>query len=149
VALEAVASRRTLSRNTIIERRKNMGNNEMNTGNTLATPEKSSTGMDANLAALLSYLLGFITGIVFFILEKDSKYVKFHAMQSILVSVAIMIVNFILGLIPILGWILAFLISVASIILWIVLMIKAYKYTWFKLPVIGEIAEKQSTSIKI
>ncbi len=105
--------------------------------------------MDANLAALLSYLLGFITGIVFFILEKDSKYVKFHAMQSILVSVAIMIVNFILGLIPILGWILAFLISVASIILWIVLMIKAYKYTWFKLPVIGEIAEKQSTSIKI
>ena len=79
-----------------------MGNNEMNTGNTLATPEKSSTGMDANLAALLSYLLGFITGIVFFILEKDSKYVKFHAMQSILVSVAIMIVNFILGLIPIL-----------------------------------------------
>ncbi|MGI6318748.1 MAG: DUF4870 domain-containing protein [Dethiobacteria bacterium] len=126
-----------------------MGNNEMNTGNTLATPEKSSTGMDANLAALLSYLLGFITGIVFFILEKDSKYVKFHAMQSILVSVAIMIVNFILGLIPILGWILAFLISVASIILWIVLMIKAYKYTWFKLPVIGEIAEKQSTSIKI
>lgn len=126
-----------------------MGNNEMNTGNTLATPEKSSTGMDANLAALLSYLLGFITGIVFFILEKDSKYVKFHAMQSILVSVAIMIINFILGLIPILGWILAFLISVASIILWIVLMIKAYKYTWFKLPVIGEIAEKQSTSIKI
>jgi uncharacterized membrane protein len=126
-----------------------MGNNEMNTGNTLATPEKSSTGMDANLAALLSYLLGFITGIVFFILEKDSKYVKFHAMQSILVSVAIMIVNFILGLIPILGWILAFLISLASIILWIVLMIKAYKYTWFKLPVIGEIAEKQSTSIKI
>jgi uncharacterized membrane protein len=138
-----------LSRNTIIERRKNMGNNEMNTGNTLATPEKSSTGMDANLAALLSYLLGFITGIVFFILEKDSKYVKFHAMQSILVSVAIMIINFILGLIPILGWILAFLISLASIILWIVLMIKAYKYTWFKLPVIGEIAEKQSTSIKI
>jgi uncharacterized membrane protein len=126
-----------------------MGNNEMNTGNTLATPEKSSTGMDANLAALLSYLLGFITGIVFFILEKDSKYVKFHAMQSILVSVAIMIINFILGLIPILGWILAFLISLASIILWIVLMIKAYKYTWFKLPVIGEIAEKQSTSIKI
>ncbi|MGI6327344.1 MAG: DUF4870 domain-containing protein [Dethiobacteria bacterium] len=122
-----------------------MGNNEMNTGNTLATPEKSSTGMDANLAALLSYLLGFITGIVFFILEKDSKYVKFHAMQSILVSVAIMIINFILGLIPILGWILAFLISLASIILWIVLMIKAYKYTWFKLPVIGEIAEKQSS----
>ena len=42
-----------------------MSNNDMNL-------EKSSTGMDANIAALLSYLLGFVTGIVFFILEKDS-----------------------------------------------------------------------------
>ena len=119
-----------------------MSNNDMNL-------EKSSTGVDANIAALLSYLLGFVTGIVFFILEKDSKYVKFHAMQSILVSVALLIIYFILGLIPILGWILAFLISLASIILWIALMFKAYKYTWFKLPVIGELAEKQSMSIKI
>ena len=48
--------------------------------------EKTSTGLEANLAAALSYLVGFVTGIIFLLVEKDNKFVRFHAMQSILLS---------------------------------------------------------------
>ena len=45
---------------------------------------KSSTGLDENVAALLSYIFGWISGLILFLVEKDSKLVRFHAMQSIL-----------------------------------------------------------------
>ena len=51
--------------------------------------EKSSTGLDANLAAMLCYAIGWVTGLIFFVVEKDSRFVKFHAMQSIIVSLAL------------------------------------------------------------
>jgi uncharacterized membrane protein len=114
-----------------------------------AAVSKSSTGMNENLAALLSYVFGFITGIIFFILEKESRFVKFHAMQSILVSVALMVLSFVLGLIPVIGWIAAILLGPVSLVLWIILMVKAYKHVWYKLPVVGDIAEKQADSIKL
>ena len=47
--------------------------------------DKSSTGLDPNLAAALAYLLGFLTGILFLVIEKDSKFVRFHALQSTMV----------------------------------------------------------------
>ncbi len=110
--------------------------------------KKSSSGLEANIAALLSYVLGFITGIVFFIIERDSEYVKFHAMQSILVSAVLVVLNFILGIIPILGGLAILILGPVSLILWIVLMVKAYNHTWFKLPVIGDMAEKQALGEK-
>ncbi|SCG81722.1 UPF0132 membrane protein [Proteiniborus sp. DW1] len=115
----------------------------MDNNNNVTNKGKSSLGMEENIAALLSYVLGFITGIIFYVLEKESKFVKFHAMQSIIYSVALMILTFILGLIPIIGWILSLFIPPLSLILWIVLLVKSYKYEYFKLPVIGDIAEKQ------
>jgi len=106
---------------------------------------KCSSGMQPNLAALLSYLLGFITGILFyFFLEKENKFVRFHAMQSIVVSAAFFVAQIILGMIPILGWVLSFLIGIAGFILWIILMVKAYQGEYFKLPIAGDIAEKNS-----
>ncbi|MDD2573982.1 MAG: DUF4870 domain-containing protein [Bacillota bacterium] len=117
--------------------------------NDAAETTKSSTGMNENLAALLSYVLGFITGIIFLVIEKESRFVKFHAMQSILVSVALMVISFVLGLIPIIGWIAAILLGPISLVLWIILMVKAYKHVWFKLPVVGDMAEKQADSIKL
>ena len=120
-----------------------------NTNNNTTSVSKSSTGMNENLAALLSYVLGFITGIIFFVIEKESKFVKFHAMQSILVSAALMVLSFVLGFIPFIGWIALILLGPVSFVLWILLMVKAYKYVWFKLPVVGDIAEKQADAIKL
>jgi uncharacterized membrane protein len=103
---------------------------------------KSSTGLEENVAGLLSYLLTWLTGLIFFFVEKDSKFVKFHAMQSIITFVAGMIVAWILGAIPFIGWVFSMLIGILLFVLWIVLMIKAYKGEKYKLPVIGDLAEK-------
>ena len=107
--------------------------------------EKSSTGLDANLAAMLSYAIGWVTGLIFFVLEKDSRFVKFHAMQSLVVWIVWFVAWYILLMIPILGWILAFLMFPASVILWILLMVKAYNGEKFKMPFAGDIAEQQAS----
>lgn len=104
----------------------------------------TDVGMQANLAALLSYVLGFVTGLVFFLLEKKNKYVRFHAMQSILFSVAVIVLNVVLGLVPVVNLLLIPLISLAAIIIWIILLIKAYQGEEFKLPIIGDFAEKNA-----
>ena len=105
---------------------------------------KSSTGMEENVAGLLCYLVGWVSGLVFFLIEKDSKFVKFHAMQSIIVSVALMVIYWIVNLIPLIGWAIAGLVGLVALVLWIILMIKAYQGEKFKLPVIGDLAEKWS-----
>jgi len=104
---------------------------------------KTSCGMQANVAALLSYLLGFITGIIFYLIEKENKFVRFHAMQSIIVFGALFILSFVLGLLLFTAVLLPFL-WVIQIILWIVLMVKAYQGQYFKLPIAGDIAEKNA-----
>lgn len=105
---------------------------------------KSSTGLEENIAALLSYVLGWITGLIFYLIEKDSKFVKFHAMQSIITFAALMIVSWILAFIPVIGGIISLLLSVLALVLWIILMIKAYQGEKFKLPIAGDLAEKWS-----
>ncbi len=110
---------------------------------------KSSTGLDENLAGLLCYLAGFITGIIFLILEKNNKTVRFHAMQSIIVFGGLFILNIVLGWVPIIGFLAGLLIPILTLVLWIVLMVKAYQGQKFKLPVVGDIAEKQVDQMKI
>ncbi len=105
---------------------------------------KTSTGIQPNVAALLSYLVGFITGIVFYLIEKENKFVRFHAMQSIVVFGFFAVCGIVAGVLPFLKIILLPLISLIEIVLWIVLMIKAYQGEMFKLPVAGDIAEKNS-----
>ncbi len=104
---------------------------------------KCSNGMQANLAALLSYLLGFITGIIFYLIEKDNKFVRFHAMQSIITFGALFVLNTILTLIPVIRWVFMPIIGITALILWVILMVKAYQGENFKLPFVGAIAEKQ------
>jgi uncharacterized membrane protein len=105
--------------------------------------EKSSTGLDANVAAALSYLAWFVTGIIFLLIEKDSKYVKYHAMQSTLLFLPLAVLQMVLWSIPLLGWLLGFFVWIGSLVLWLVLMFKAYQGERFKLPVVGDIAEQQ------
>jgi len=101
---------------------------------------KTSTGMQPNMEALLSYVLGFITGLIFYLVEKENKFVRFHAMQSIVVFGALFVAGVIIAFIPIIN----LLFWLAEFILWIVLMVKAYQGEKFKLPVAGDIAEKNS-----
>ncbi len=105
--------------------------------------EKTSTGLAANVAGLLCYVLGWISGLVFILIEKENKFVRFHAMQSIVTFGALTIVSIIISFIPFIGWILGWLISILGLILWIMLMIKAYQGQRYKLPWAGDFAEKR------
>jgi len=125
---------------------------------------KSSTGLDENLAALLSYVFGWISGLIFFLIEKESRLVRFHAMQSILLNVVAAVVGIALWFLSIISWVLisqisgvlsflisvivglvAFVVGIAILIAVIMCLIKAYQGQYFKLPVVGNMAEKFST----
>ncbi|MFH1054523.1 MAG: hypothetical protein V1744_00345 [Candidatus Altiarchaeota archaeon] len=113
---------------------------------------------DDNLMAAVSYLLGILTGIVVYIMYKDkgNKFVLFHAVQSIIYGVALiiaffvlMVVNIVLAFIPVIGWIIGLVMMLVWLALclaifasWIFLMYKAYTGEKFMLPVIGKMAEK-------
>lgn len=105
---------------------------------------KSSTGMEENVAGLLCYLLGWVTGLIFLLIEKDSKFVKFHAIQSLVVFGAYTVLVIILQFIPFVGWILSTIVGIIAFIFWIILMVKAYQGAMYKLPISGDIAEKNS-----
>jgi len=106
--------------------------------------EKSSTGLDENVAGLLCYVLGWVSGLVFVLIETESKFVRFHAMQSILVFGVITVAGIVLGWIPVIGWV----IGVLGFVLWIILLIRAYQGVKFKLPWSGNLAEKWAGSVK-
>jgi len=108
---------------------------------------KTALGIEENLEGALSYFMGIITGILFLILEKENKFVRFHAMQSILVSVAAMVILTVVGtillFIPVIGWLIDMLLYLGALVLWLFLMFKAYKGEIYKLPIFGDFAEKQ------
>lgn len=128
------------------------------------TPQKpagSSTGMDPKLAALLCYLLGVIGGVIFIIIEKENKYVRFHAAQSIVFNIAAIVIGIAIGVIagivsalPGIGFLGAIIFLILPLywlgifVLAIVLLIKAWTGydagETFKLPVIGGIAENMA-----
>jgi len=96
-----------------------------------------------NVMAAATYLLGPITGIIFLLLEKQDKFIRFHAMQSTILFGALFVINFGLGFIPLLGWLAGLVLSMAAFILWIVLMLKAFNGEEYELPYIGKIAREQ------
>ena len=105
---------------------------------------------------IISYLFGIITGVIFFVLEKDNQFVRFHAMQSILVNATFIVLAIILSIfsvIPILGWIVGLLgnmiLGIVAIILWLVLMFKAFQGQEWEVPIIGKYARQYSSSATI
>ena len=104
--------------------------------------EKTSTGLSENVAGLLCYVLGWVSGIVFLLIEPENKFVRFHAIQSIYVFGTLTVAGIILGWIPFIGIVFSWIISIVTFILWVVLMVKAYQGTMYKLPWAGSIAEK-------
>ena len=107
---------------------------------------KTSTGIQANVAGLLCYAVGFVTGIIFFLIEKENKFVRFHAVQSMITFGAFLVLsialNIFLQFLPFAVLALGSLIGFAQLVLWILLMVKAYQGETFKLPVVGDVAEK-------
>lgn len=119
-------------------------------------PAASSSGLADNVAGLLIYLIG-ILAIVFLLIEpfNKNKFVRFHCFQClffwaayIACSIALMILSFVLAMIPVVGGIVAFLLWMAlwlgAVVVWILLMVKAYQNQMWKLPFIGELAAKQA-----
>ena len=123
-------------------------------GGAAAALGPTSMGMQANVAAGLSYVLGWITGLIFFFGEKQNRFVRFNAMQSILLYVALTVIYIILyvlaaalafsylGFLIILVGLLIWLVGLGALILWILLMINAFQGKYFKLPIIGDYAER-------
>ncbi len=104
--------------------------------------EKSSTGLDENVAGLLCYVLGWISGLVFILIEQESKFVRYHAMQSIYIFGTITVAAIVLGWIPFIGQVFTVIISLIGVALWIFLIIKAYQGTKPKVLWAGDLAEK-------
>jgi len=101
---------------------------------------RSNTGLDENVAGFFCYLLGFITGIVFLAVEKESRFVKFHAKQSTITFLGLFVISLIVGWIPVLG----ILIFIFSLILWLILMVKALRGEKYALPIVGKMAEEKT-----
>jgi uncharacterized membrane protein len=121
--------------------------------------QPAQAGLSENAAGALCYLAGLITGIIFLVVAPYStnRNVRFHAFQSIFFNIAWiavwiveMIISAVLAAIPVLGWIMSLLlmmaIAIGGLILWLMLMWKAYNGSRLMLPVIGAMAEKQAQS---
>jgi uncharacterized membrane protein len=138
------------------------GQNVTTSSAAAAAPAQSvgapSAGMTNNVAACLSYLVGWVTGLIFLVIEpyKNDKFVRFHAFQSIFLSIAVfaiwigaIILSTILGFIThglgffIMGP-LMMLVWLGVVVAVVICMIKAYGNQQFKLPIIGDMAAKQA-----
>ncbi|MCD6367595.1 MAG: DUF4870 domain-containing protein [Candidatus Aenigmarchaeota archaeon] len=101
----------------------------------------TALGMEENKEALLTYILGWLTGIVFLVIEKENKFVRFHAMQSTVTFIGLAVLSFIVGLIPFFNVVLVPIVGVITVIVWIICMVKAYQGEKYKLPIVGNFSE--------
>ena len=119
----------------------------------------AGTGLQENVAGLLCYVLGWLTGLVFFLIDKR-PFVRFHAMQSMITFGALHLLVFILATLGFAGgfmggmsagmmmggawWLLYSIFNLLILVAWVVCMVKAYQGQRFKLPIVGNLAENFS-----
>ena len=107
-------------------------------------------GMQPNIEAGLSYVLGWVTGLIFFLVEKQNRFVRFHAMQSILFFGGLTVIRIILSFInffdlPFLGLLTGLIwlaIGIIGLVGYIILLINGFQGKYYKLPIVGDYAEK-------
>jgi uncharacterized membrane protein len=125
-----------------------------------ASSAETQSGLDENVAGALAYVLGLISGIFFFVTEDENEFVRFHALQSIIFSVAAFVLYWVIntvlvsmffgrgmlmpggGLLFSLLSLVTSLVSLALLGVWLFVMFQAYTGERYKLPVIGDFAEK-------
>ncbi|MDR1066518.1 MAG: DUF4870 domain-containing protein [Clostridiales bacterium] len=111
--------------------------------------KKNFLGVSDNALSVLSYLFGWVSGLIIFLVEQDNKKVRFHALQSTVWFGGLTVVFFVLrflGGIPFIGGVFGVISSILGLLAtvsWIILMIKAGKGEEFKLPVIGDAVAEQ------
>lgn len=105
--------------------------------------QTNSNQTENNVKAALTYLLGWLTGLIFLLTEKEDKFIRFHAAQSLVFFGLITIIS----IIPFLGQLLGLILWPLSLVLWIVLMFKAYKNEKFELPVVSNWAKQLEPKI--
>ena len=116
-------------------------------------PGATQSGLSENAAALLSYVLGWLTGLIFLLVDKR-PYVRFHAAQSLITFGGLHIIRIVLAAMFGFGWwayggwghlgmgaLLIGVVGLVTLVLWIVCMVKAYQGQRFKVPIAGDIAE--------
>jgi uncharacterized membrane protein len=114
----------------------------------LPTTSPTSSGLAPNVAGALAYVLGPLTGVVFFVIEKESRFVRFHAAQSIVVGIALVVVSIaltilstVLAFVPFVGWLVGFVLTMmfgfGSFALWLLLLYRAYQGQEWEVPGIG------------
>lgn len=101
---------------------------------------KTSIGLNENIVGILCYLGFWITGVLFLFIEKENKFVRFHAFQSAMIFMVLTAIVFLVAWIPYVGWILADFGGFFSLFVWISLMFIAWRGLKLKVPIIGKIA---------
>ena len=122
-------------------------------GRVAVAPSSVAPGMTDNMAGALAYL--FIPAIVFLVVEpyNKSRFIRFHSFQCIFFDVAWFALSIALNIvahIPLLGWLTYLiwpLVGLAGFVVWLILILKASQGQMFKLPVIGDMAEKQANAM--
>lgn len=105
------------------------------------TNKKTSIGLTENVGGMLCYI--FIIGLIFLFMEKENRFIRFHALQAVFTAVAIFLIGIVLGFIPVIGFIISLLLGPLSFVLMIFMMYQAYQGKYFKLPFIGDLVENQ------
>jgi uncharacterized membrane protein len=119
----------------------------------MTTPAAPTTGIAPHVAGALAYILGPITGVLFLVIEKENRFVRFHAAQSIAVGVAtialyiaLSLLGTVLAFIPVLGWIVALLLTLVigfgTFVLWLLLMWRAFHGKEWEVPIAGGFARR-------
>jgi uncharacterized membrane protein len=108
-------------------------------------PAPAAAGLSDNSAGALAYVT-IIPAIIFLVLEPYNKsaFVRFHSWQSIFFAIAFAAVHIILGIIPVIGWLILALLDLGFLVLWVMVILKASKGEKYKLPFIGDLADKQA-----
>lgn len=116
------------------------------------TTSSTQSGLSENVAGFLCYLVGWVTGLIFFLIDKR-PFVRFHAAQSMVVFGGLHILQIALGIMGAgmmfmhgfglfgMGWALSGLIGLVGLVLWILLMVKAYQHEKFEVPIAAGIAK--------
>jgi uncharacterized membrane protein len=115
----------------------------------MAPAAGTQSGLSENVAGLLCYVLGWVTGLIFYFIDKR-PFVRFHAAQSIVVFGGLTIIRIVLSMLFVaggaaglsVGFGLLTLVSILGVVLWILLMIKAYQGEKFRIPLAADLADQ-------